>query len=289
MKLLSYVHKGTAGYGALKEPGLLVDLTRRLPGVSGLRDLLEQGRLAEAAEIVEKSEAVVAFDSVRLLPVIPNPSKIICIGINYVAHAKEAGRKVGDYPVIFHRFAESLAAHDEPLLCPAAAEQFDYEGELAVIIGKGGSHIDRKDAMSHVAGYSCFNDASARDWQFHTHQYGMGKNFRRTGGFGPWMVTADEIEDYRTIELRTELNGQVMQKGKLDQLAFDVPAIISYVSKAMPWVPGDVISTGTPSGVGFKREPPVLLKPGDSIDIHVSRVGVLHNGVEAERMENETR
>jgi 2-keto-4-pentenoate hydratase/2-oxohepta-3-ene-1,7-dioic acid hydratase in catechol pathway len=285
MKLLSYVHNGTAGYGALKEPGLLVDLTRRLHGVSGLRDLLEQGRLAEAAKIVEKSDATVAFDSVRLLPVIPNPSKIICIGINYVAHAREAGRKVGDYPVVFHRFAESLAAHNEPLLCPVAAEQFDYEGELAVIIGRGGSHIDREDAMRHVAGYSCFNDASARDWQFHTHQYGMGKNFRRTGAFGPWMVTADEIEDYREIELRTELNGEVMQEGKLDQLAFDVPAIISYVSKAMPWVPGDVISTGTPSGVGFKREPPVLLKPGDSIDIHVSQVGVLHNGVELERIE----
>lgn len=285
MKLLSYVHNGTAGYGALKEPGQLVDLTRRLHGVSGLRDLLGQGRLAEAAEIVEKSEATLAFDSVRLLPVIPNPSKIICIGINYVAHATEAGRKVGDHPVVFHRFAESLAAHNEPLLCPVAAEQFDYEGELAVIIGKGGSHIDRRNAMQHVAGYSCFNDASARDWQFHTHQYGMGKNFRRTGAFGPWMVTADEIEDYRKIELRTELNGEVMQEGKLDQLAFDVPAIISYVSKAMPWLPGDVISTGTPSGVGFKREPPVLLKPGDSIDIHVSQVGVLHNGVELERIE----
>lgn len=285
MKLLSYVHNGTAGYGALKEPGQLVDLTRRLHGVSGLRDLLGQGRLAEAAEIVEKSEPALAFESVRLLPVIPNPSKIICIGINYVAHAREAGRKVGDYPVVFHRFAESLAAHNEPLLCPVAAEQFDYEGELAVIIGKGGSHIDRKNAMQHVAGYSCFNDASARDWQFHTHQYGMGKNFRRTGAFGPWMVTADEIEDYRKIELRTELNGEVMQEGKLDQLAFDVPAIISYVSKAMPWLPGDVISTGTPSGVGFKREPPVLLKPGDSIDIHVSQVGVLHNGVELERIE----
>ena len=284
MKLLSFVRNGCAGYGALKEPGQLVDLTSRISGVTGLRELLEQGRLAEAREIAKNSEATLAFNSVRLLPVIPNPSKIICVGINYVAHAKEAGRKVGDYPVIFHRFADSLAAPDEPLLSPAASKVFDYEGELAVIIGKGGSHIAKEDAMKHVAGYSCFNDASARDWQFHTHQYGMGKNFRRTGALGPWLVTADEIKDYRTIEIRTELNGEVMQTGKLDELAFDIPTIISYVSQAMPWVPGDVIATGTPSGIGFKREPPVLLKPGDSIDVHISQVGVLHNGVEAERV-----
>ncbi len=284
MKLLSYVHRGVAGYGALKSPGQLVDLTGRIDGVADLRSLLEQDRLAEAASIVASADADLPYESVKLLPVIPNPAKIICVGINYVAHAQEAGRKVGEYPVVFHRFAESLAAHDEPLLHPAASTQFDYEGELAVVIGKGGSHIDRNDAMRHVAGYSCFNDASARDWQFHTHQYGMGKNFRRSGAFGPWMVTADEIQDYRQIELRTELNGVVMQEGRLDQLAFDVPTIISYVSKALPWVPGDVIATGTPSGVGFKRKPPVLLKPGDSVDIHISGVGVLHNGVELERV-----
>lgn len=281
MKLISFTRQGRAGFGLVTGDNRCVDLTGRVSGVDGLQELLRQGRLDELAAAATNAPAL-AIDEVTLLPVIPQPSKIICVGINYVAHAEEAGRKIGQYPVIFHRFADTLVAHGQPLLCPRVSNEFDFEGELAVVIGKGGSHIDAANAMQHVAGYSCFNDASLRDWQFHTHQFGMGKNFRATGALGPWLVTADDIPDYRRLALRTILNGQQMQEGRLDQLAFDIPHIIAYVSQALPWKAGDIIATGTPSGVGFKRTPPVFLKPGDQIEVHISEVGVLINPVAAE-------
>jgi 2-keto-4-pentenoate hydratase/2-oxohepta-3-ene-1,7-dioic acid hydratase in catechol pathway len=220
-----------------------------------------------------------ALGSVQLLSPVPNTSKIICVGLNYAKHAAEAGRPATEFPTIFQRYQQTMIAHGETLLAPRVSEQFDFEGELAVVIGKGGSHIDETDAMSHVAGYSVFNDASVRDWQFHTHQYGMGKNFERTGALGPWMLTADEVPDYRKFSLKTVLNGEVMQTGKLDELIFTIPYLISYVSKALPWLPGDVLATGTPSGIGFKRKPPIYMKPGDEIEIEISMIGTLRNGV----------
>ena len=172
-----------------------------------------------------------------------HPNKIICIGVNYAEHAGEAGLKAGtDYPTIFLRLPEVLIGNGQPLIRPRVSEQFDYEGELAVVMGKAGSHIAEADAMSYVAGYSCFNDASVRDWQFHTRQFGMGKNFRNSGPFGPWLVTADEIADYRRLTLRTLLNGEEVQRTTCDRMVFDVPKLISYVSQALPWSPGDVIS-----------------------------------------------
>ena len=281
MRLISFLKNGSQHVGKMINETEALDVTLSRPGIASLKDLLETDTLSELQSITE-GRNLEKISDLDLLPVIPNPSKVICVGINYVAHAAEAGRKVGDYPVIFQRYADTLVGHRQNLVCPIVSEEFDFEGELAVIIGKGGRHIRPEDAMSHVAGFSCFNDASVRDWQFHSHQYGMGKNFQNSGALGPEMVTADEIRDYRALEIESFLNGEKMQEGKLSQLAFDIPAIISYVSKAIAWRPGDVIATGTPSGVGFKRKPPIFLKEGDVFDVSIPGVGRLSNPVVSE-------
>lgn len=279
MKLVSYRHQGRSGFGAIKDQDI-IDLAKRLPAVADLAALIsDSAALDEARRLADTAAADLALAAVELEPVIPRPSKIICVGINYVAHAAEAGRTVGQYPVIFHRFAQTLVAHGAPIIRPRVSDHFDFEAELAVVLGKGGSHIQPEDAMQHVAGYTCFNDASVRDWQFHTHQYGMGKNFRGTGALGPWLVTADEIRDYRELSIEGLLNGERMQIGQLSELAFDIPALIAYVSQALDWQPGDILATGTPSGIGFKRQPPIFLKPGDTFDVVIPGVGTLTNPV----------
>ncbi len=279
MKLISFTLNGQSGYGAVVGEQV-VDLGRHFSEVPDLAGLLaDPARLDEARARVASGESDYALSEVTLAPVIPAPGKVICVGINYVAHAEEAGRKVGQHPVIFQRFAETLQAHDAPLVRPKVSEQFDFEAELAVVIGKGGSHISPENAMEHVAGYTCFNDASVRDWQFHTHQYGMGKTFRSTGALGPWLVTADEIADYRQLEVRGILNGEQLQEGLLSELAFDIPHLIAYVSQALDWNPGDILATGTPSGIGFKRNPPIFLKPGDVFEVTISQIGTLSNPV----------
>ncbi|RQV18546.1 FAA hydrolase family protein [Burkholderia cenocepacia] len=278
MKLVSYRRADKAAFGAIKEEGI-VDLASRLPALADLASLLADDAALEEARRLVAAAADFALADVTLEPVIPRPNKIICVGINYVAHAAEAGRTVGKYPVIFHRYAETLLPHGAPLIRPTISDNFDFEAELAVVIGRGGAHIAPEDAMNHVAGYTCFNDASVRDWQFHTHQYGMGKNFRGTGALGPWLVTADEIADYRELSVHGLLNGEQMQIGKLSELAFDIPALIAYVSQALDWQPGDILATGTPSGIGFKRQPPVFLKPGDTFDVVIPGVGTLSNPV----------
>lgn len=282
MKLVSYRYEGRPGYGAVTDEGV-VDLAKRLPAIADLAALVaDPAALNEARRLVDATTADLPLAAVELEPVIPRPGKIVCVGINYVAHAAEAGRTVGPYPVIFHRFAQTLVAHGAPIVRPRVSNHFDFEAELAVVIGKGGSHIKAEDAMEHVAGYTCFNDASVRDWQFHTHQYGMGKNFRGTGALGPWLVTSDEIRDYRALSIEGLLNGERMQTGKLSELAFDIPALIAYVSQALDWQPGDILATGTPSGIGFKRQPPIFLEPGDRFDVVIPGVGTLSNPVEDE-------
>ncbi|MNH98958.1 Ureidoglycolate lyase [compost metagenome] len=279
MKLISFHKDGKPGFGAVVE-GNVVDLTKQFPAAVNLAGLLSDPILLEQAKAYTAgATADYAFNDVQLDPVIPAPGKIICVGINYVAHAEEAGRKVGQYPVIFQRFAETLLAHNAPLVRPIVSQEFDFEAELAVVIGKGGAHIQPEDAMAHVAGYTCFNDASVRDWQFHTHQYGMGKTFRSTGALGPWLVTADEIADYRELRVVGVLNGEQLQEGALSDLAFDIPHLISYVSKALTWNPGDILATGTPSGIGFKRTPPIFLKPGDIFEVVITQIGTLSNPV----------
>jgi 2-keto-4-pentenoate hydratase/2-oxohepta-3-ene-1,7-dioic acid hydratase in catechol pathway len=279
LRFVTFARAGVAGFGVVVDGAAVVDLTGALPGAGSLRDLLSQDRMAEAGEVAAGRKARLALADLQLLPVIPDPSKVICVGINYVAHAAEAGRTVGEHPVIFQRYAESLTAHGEPLMRPIVSDQFDFEGEVAVVIGKGGDHIAEADALNHVAGYTLFNDASVRDWQFHTHQYGMGKNFRSSGALGPFLLTADEVPDPRELSLETFVNGNRMQAGSLDQLAFDIPRIISYVSQAMAWKPGDIIATGTPSGIGFKRTPPLFLRSGDVVEVRSPQLGTLSNPV----------
>ncbi|CAN7417688.1 fumarylacetoacetate hydrolase family protein [Pseudoduganella sp. LjRoot289] len=279
MKLISYRRAGKPCFGAVVDDGV-VELSGRLDGVADLAALLaDDAALAQARALAARAEASYSLASVQLEPVIPKPGKVVCVGINYVEHAHEAGRKIGAHPVIFQRYHETLIAAGAPLLRPKVSEQFDFEAELAVVIGKGGAHIDPADAMDHVAGYTCFNDASVRDWQFHTHQYGMGKNFQATGALGPWLVTADEIADYRALRVTGLLNGEQMQQGELSELAFDIPTLISYISKALPWNPGDILATGTPSGIGFKRTPPLFLKAGDRFEVTISQIGTLSNPV----------
>lgn len=278
MRLTSFEKDGRSRFGAIRDDGI-IDLTGKIGGAETLADLLAADGIAKARDFAASPDPDFAASDVRFLPVIPNPSKIICVGLNYLAHAAEARLKVGEYPVIFHRYPESLVAHGQPLIRPKVSTQHDYEGELAVVMGRTGRHIPVDKALDHVAGYACFNDSSIRDWQFHTNQYGMGKNFVATGGFGPWMVTADEIPDYRKLKLETVVSGERLQEGNLSDLAFDVPTLISYVSQAMPWHPGDVLVTGTPAGVGFTRKPPRFLHAGDVVEVRIGGIGVLENAV----------
>jgi 2-keto-4-pentenoate hydratase/2-oxohepta-3-ene-1,7-dioic acid hydratase in catechol pathway len=281
MKFVSFAKEGSHYFGVMVTDGI-IDLTKKILATSTLKELIEARAMGMAAEYIQGRSADYSAAEVSLLPVIPDPGKIICVGLNYIDHVKETGRELADHPVIFHRYAESQVGHEQALYRPKVSEKFDYEGEMAVIMSGGGRHIEAADALNHIAGYSCYNDATVRDWQSHTRQFGMAKNFLRSGAFGPWMVSADEIPNYRDLSLQTRLNGEVMQSGKLQDLAFDIPNLISYVSKALPWNPGDVLVTGTPGGVGFKRNPPVFLKPGDCIEVEVSKIGILSNPVEDE-------
>lgn len=216
---------------------------------------------------------------VTFLPPIANPDKIICIGLNYLTHIREGGRDVPQKPTIFTRWANTQVGHLQPLVRPAVSETLDFEGEMAVVIGRRCRDVKRADADSVVAGYSCYNDGSVREWQRHTSQFTPGKNFPGTGGFGPWIVTPDEMGDVRKATLSTRVNGQEMQRATLDDLVFDVPALIEYCSAFTILEPGDVIITGTTGGVGAYRTPPLWLKPGDVVEVEVSGVGVLRNPV----------
>jgi 2-keto-4-pentenoate hydratase/2-oxohepta-3-ene-1,7-dioic acid hydratase in catechol pathway len=240
-------------------------------------DLQEVGRRLLAAPVVRLS-------SPALLPPLGRPGKIVCVGLNYTAHSAETGYEVPAYPTLFARFASTLIGHEAPLVIPAVSDQLDYEGELVAVIGKGGKAIPKDKALDHVAGYSIFNDASIRDYQFRTPQWTVGKNFDGTGPFGPYLVTPDELPPgCRGLRLQTRLNGQVMQEAATDDMMFDVASLISILSEAMTLSPGDMIVTGTPSGVGFARKPPVFMKEGDVCEIEIEGVGVLRNTVEKQR------
>ena len=276
MKLASYRLNNKDSYGVVVGDGI-VDLGKRLP-YADLRALLEADGLSKAADLAkEKPDAKVA--DVTFLPLIANPGKIICVGLNYKAHREETGRKPTDNPALFVRFPDSQTAHGDVMVKPKNSVEFDYEGELAIVIGKSGRHIAEKDAFSIIAGYSCYNDGSVRDWQRHTSQWAPGKNFWRTGGFGPWMVTADEIPARTVMTLVSRLNGQEMQRATTEMMIHSIERQIAYASTVAPLQAGDVIVTGTPGGVGARREPPVWMKPGDVIEIEVDRIGVLRNTV----------
>jgi len=285
MKLISYQHNGIDSYGAVT--GERADRVADLRGIFGsratdLKALIAAGLLDEAAAAIAKADATLPLGEVQLLPVIPNPGKIVCVGLNYGEHVRETGREITEKPTLFLRVAESQVAHGEDIVLPPESSKLDYEGEIAIVIGRGGRRIAEADAWNHIAGYACYNDGSIRDWQTATPQWTAGKNFWRTGGFGPWMVTRDEIADGQVMTLVTRLNGQEMQRTTTDKLIHSIPRQIAHISAFMPLAAGDVIVTGTPGGVGAKRTPPVWMKAGDSVEVEVDAIGVLRNGVRVE-------
>lgn len=273
MRIISFIHEGVASYGAL-DGERVHDLGRG----TDLRTALAAGPLPTRLD----DAPVLARSAVTLLPVVPNPGKILCVGHNYETHRLETGRAKADHPSIFTRFADTLIADGAPIQRPQTSNHLDYEGELAIIIGRGGRHIPAAEALSHVAGYACFNDASVRDWQWHTSQFTPGKNFPGTGPFGPWMVTPDALPPLAEIVVTTRLNGVVVQQQPVSDMIFPIPEIIAYVSTFTPLSPGDVIATGTPGGVGAKREPPLWMKAGDTVEVDISGIGCLSNRIEEE-------
>lgn len=279
MKFASFDHDGRARWGMVVG-NEIVDLTD-LSGHATLRAALAAGDIGKFASGSANAPRL-ALDKVSLLPVIPDAEKVLCIGTNYASHLAETGREAPAYPLVFTRFADAQVGHGQPIVVPRESEQLDYEGEIAVIIGKEGRRIAAENAYDHVAGYSIYNDGSVRDWQWHTHQFTPGKNFPGTGGFGPWLVTPDEVDDPLQLRLITRLNGQVMQESVLSDLVYDVPALIAYCSSFTTLRPGDVIVTGTTGGVGAFRDPKVWMKPGDVVEVEVSGIGTLRNPVVAD-------
>ena len=283
MKLVSFERNGRAGFGAVIGEDGVVDLGAALGGrYADLQALLAADALGEAAAALEGRSAEFRLGEVTLLPVIPHPGKIWCCGLNYGEHVRETNREVTEQPTFFLRVADSQVGHNEPILCPPESTQVDYEAEIAVVIGKPGRRIKEADVAQYIAGYACYNDGSIRDWQKHTSQWVPGKNFWRTGGFGPWMVTADEIPFGSVMRLQTVLNGQVLQDATTEVMIHSIARQIAYVSTIAPLQPGDVIVTGTPGGVGARRSPPVWMKPGDVCEIVVDRIGTLRNPIAAE-------
>ncbi len=278
MRWLSFLHDGKPTFGYVTSDG------------EGVVDVGERGRLADLksaiaadalAELTERcgDQADLPLAGLSYLPTIPNPEKILCVGLNYKAHQEETGRGGEGYPTIFVRFANAQIGHEQPMIRPRESKTLDYEGEIALVIGKAGRRIAKADALSHVAGYGIYNDGSVREFQRQTSQFTAGKNFAGTGGFGPWMMTPDEVGDVTRMALTTRLNGEVMQQATADLLVFDFGDIIEYCSTFTELLPGDVLVTGTPGGVGAARKPPVFMDEGDEIEVEVVPIGTLRNRV----------
>ncbi|WP_311028710.1 fumarylacetoacetate hydrolase family protein [Mesorhizobium koreense] len=282
MRLISYTRCGVPGFGVMQDRQLIALAGRLAPGVQTLKQAIAADLLGAIADFISGRPGELALSDVCLLPVIPDPAKILCIGLNYESHRRETGRPVSEYPSVFVRFADTQVAHGQAICKPTASDALDFEGELAVVIGRGGRNIPEGDAMAHVAGYSCYNDATIRDWQRHTHQFTPGKNFPGTGAFGPWLVTADAVPDCTNLPITTRLNGEVVQSATFTDLIFSIPRLIAYCSAFTPLQAGDVILTGTPGGVGDRREPPLFMKAGDLIEVEIGGVGCLANRVENE-------
>jgi 2-keto-4-pentenoate hydratase/2-oxohepta-3-ene-1,7-dioic acid hydratase in catechol pathway len=285
MKLISYTQSGRESWGAVVD-GKVIDLVAT-SGCSTLAEFVGSDKFVQRDKLIEGHKPVASFDEVQLLPVIPRPEKIWCAVRNYMDHHQEAlaaglQRELSEFPPLFLRTWRSQTAHRAPIVLPKASGTLDWEGELAVIIGRGGRNIPEADAYAHVAGYACYNEGSIREWQFHAKQIATGKNFESTGGFGPWMVTADEIEAGAPLKLEVRLNGEVVQSSHTGHMIFGIPRLIAYCSTISTLAPGDLIVTGTPSGVGFARKPPRYMKAGDVCEVEIERVGVLRNPIVAQ-------
>ena len=281
MKIASFMSAKGQSYGVVTDAGTVdagAALKSKFPD---LQSVIAADALRELEKDVTGRPADIALKEVRWLSPIVRPEKIWCVGLNYRKHAVEAGMEIPDHPSVFTRFTDTLAPHGSPIIVPKLSGDLDYECELAVVIGRPGHHIPEDKALDHVAGYTCFNDGSVRDYQFQ-HSLAVGKNFAATGGIGPWIVTSDQIPDPSKLTIRTRLNGQEVQYGTTDDLIFTVPQIVAYLSGISALVAGDIIVTGTPHGVGFARKPPLWMKPGDVVEIEISEIGVLRNPVVAE-------
>lgn len=285
MKAVRFRSKGQEGW-AVHDP--LSDAwrgaTQDLAGYPGaLDELILQGRPAlDAAAAHMLAQAPVELTAVQFLAPVADPPKVICVGLNYRDHSAESGFEQPAYPTLFSRFNTSLIAHEAPMFSTALSDTLDYEGELVVVIGKGGSCIPRENALSHVLGYSVFNDGSVREYQFKSPQWMMGKNFDGTGAFGPWLVTADELPPgARGLQLTTRLNGRTVQSANTSDMVFDVETLIAIISEAITLEAGDLIVAGTPSGIGHAREPQLYMRPGDLCEVEIEGIGLLRNRVQA--------
>jgi 2-keto-4-pentenoate hydratase/2-oxohepta-3-ene-1,7-dioic acid hydratase in catechol pathway len=278
MKLLSFAADGKEWFGAVSGDGI-VTLNDRV-GQPDLRAALSAGAIDAIRQAVKDAAPDRELAQVKFLPVIPNPNKILCAGVNYRAHAAEVGRELPKQPSMFARFTDTLIGHGGEMIRPSVSDHFDFEGELTLVIGKGGRHIKAEHALDHVAGYTCFVDGSVRDYQ--RFSVTSGKNFPGTGPLGPWLVTADEIPDPSKLTLTTRLNGQQVQHASTDQLIYAIPQIIAFCSDFTPLSPGDVIATGTPEGVGHGRKPPLWMKPGDTLEVEISGIGTLRTNIVGE-------
>jgi 2-keto-4-pentenoate hydratase/2-oxohepta-3-ene-1,7-dioic acid hydratase in catechol pathway len=281
MKLASFIAEGKSRFGAVDGDGVVI-LNERLGGrYASLREALAAGALDDIRKVIAGAKPDRKLSEITWLPAITDPEKILCAGINYRSHAAETGRELPKQPSMFLRLANSLTGHEGELIRPSVSQNFDFEGELAAVIGRGGRHIPAERALEHVAGYSCFVDGSVRDYQ--KFSVTSGKNFPGTGPLGPWIVTTDEIPDPTRLTLITRLNGQEVQKSGTDLLIYSVPQIIAFCSDFTPLEPGDVIATGTPEGVGHRRNPPLWMKPGDVLEVEISGIGTLRNRVVDEK------
>jgi len=244
-----------------------------------LKTLIAGDGLEDARRALQGAVSDYSVDDVTYLPVVPNPGKIICAGLNYEEHRVEGNRPKTADPALFLRVPESQTGHRSPMVCPRESRQFDFEGEVAVVIGKAGRRIPQPQALQHIAGFACYNDGSIRDWQLATSQWTPGKNFPATGSFGPWLALTDELPAESNLSLVTRLNGTEMQRATTDMMIFPIAKLISFISIFTTLEPGDVIVTGTPGGVGFRRNPQVFMKPGDLVEVEVSGVGTLRNPI----------
>jgi len=272
MRYVSFEKDGKTLLG-VRENGAI-----RTLGEYTLEALLAQGVDLSTWAVEQEGGQIEAEEGLKFLPPLQRPPKILCVGLNFKDHSKESNFEQPDYPTMFLRLHTSLVAHKEPITRPRISDSLDYEGEIAVVLGKGGRHIRRKDALSHVAGYALFNDASVREYQFKTPQWTMGKNFDGTGAFGPDLITADELPaGVKGLHLETRLNGEIVQSASTDDMVFDVETLIALLSEAITLEAGDVIVSGTPSGVGWARNPKLLMRHGDVCEVSVAGMGILRN------------
>ena len=284
VKLVSYLADERERYGIVSPDGDgVIDVSERMDGAATLRDVLDQDRIHELGELAASGVAEHALADIEFLLPITEPRKIFCAGRNYVGyHEVVEHRKTPEYPSIFARFSSSFSPHRQPILEPKAGEQLDYEGELVVVIGKTGRHISQEEAFDYIAGYTCMNEGTVRDWMGKGTQNTPAKNFYRSGSVGPWMVTADEIPDPSRLRITTRRNGAVVQKGGTEQMIFPVTYLMAHISKFTVLEPGDLIATGSPGGSAIESASPEWLRDGDEIEVEISHIGTLRNPVAAE-------